>query len=79
MQRKRGVMPDLKYSVWNLSGVPDLPKEKQLVVLEKLQARVHQLFDALVLAEEFLAANCNQVHEMKPIYDALGKKMENPI
>lgn len=26
-----------------------------------------------------VAANCNQVHEMKPIYDALGKKMENPI
>ena len=79
MQRKRGAVPDLKYSVWNLSGVPDFPKEKQLVVLEKLQARVHQLFDALVLAEEFISANCNQVHEMKPIYDALGKKMENPI
>ena len=70
---------DVKYTVWNLAGVPNMPIEKQIEILNKLQNRVHELFDALVLAEEFLAANCNQVHEMKPIYDALGKKMENPI
>jgi len=70
---------DKANTVWNLAGVPDLPREKQVEILMRLQARVHELFDALTLAEEFIAANCNQVHEMKPIYDALGKKMESPI
>lgn len=67
-------MPDIKNTVWNLDGVPDLPREKQLVVLHRLQNRVHELFDALVLAEEFVAANCNLVVEMKPIYQALDRK-----
>lgn len=66
-------MPDIKNAVWNINGVPDLPKEKQIEILNRLQNRVHELYDALVLAEEFISANCNQVHEMKPIYDALGK------
>lgn len=70
---------DKMNTVWDLSGVPNLPKEKQIQILTRLQNRVHELYDALVLAEEFISANCNQVHEMKPIYDALGKKMENPV
>lgn len=67
-------MPDLKNSVWNISGVPDLPREKQVEILMRLQARVHELFDALVLAEEFIDANLNYCDDMKPIYSALGIK-----
>ncbi len=69
-------MSDKMNTVWNLDGVPELSREKQLVVLNRLQDRVHELYDALVLAEEFISANMNQVHEMKPIYDALGKSVE---
>lgn len=66
-------MPDIKYTVWNLDGVPDIPREKQIEVLNKLQKRVHELFDALALAEEFIEANCNYVDDMAPIYRCLGK------
>jgi len=67
-------MPSIKDAVWNLDGVPDLPREKQLYILHRLQARVHELFDALVLAEEYLQANLNYDPEMEPIYKALGRK-----
>jgi hypothetical protein len=66
-------MPDMNYSVWNLTGVPDLPREKQVEVLQKLQMRVHELFDALVTAETFIQAGLNYDPEMAMIYRALGK------
>lgn len=66
-------MPDMQYSVWNLTGVPDLPREKQVEVLTKLQMRVHELFDALAIAESFIQANLNYDPEMATIYRALGK------
>ncbi len=66
-------MPDIKHTVWDLSGVPDLPREKQTEVLSKLQVRVHELFDALVIAEIFLRENLHYHPEMESIYRALGK------
>jgi hypothetical protein len=66
-------MPDMQYSVWNLTGVPDLPREKQVEVLTKLQMRVHELFDALAIAENFLQENLNYHPDMATIYRALGK------
>ena len=68
---------DIKHAVWNLEKVPDLPKEKQIEILKKLQTRVHELFDALVIAESFLEANCHYTDEMAPIYRALGKGVPN--
>jgi hypothetical protein len=68
-------MPDLKFMVFNLHKVAtDCPPEKVTEILTKLQNRCHELHDALVLAEEFLSANCWYTEDMKPIYKALGKK-----
>lgn len=47
-------MPDIRNAVWNINGVPDLPKEKQLEILNRLQNRVHELYDALTLAHHWI-------------------------
>jgi len=66
-------MPDMRYAVWDLNGVPDLPREKQIEVLTRLQMRVHELFDALTTAEFFIEKHLNYDSEMASIYRALGR------
>lgn len=59
-------------TVWNLDDVPDLPREKVLSILHRLQNRCHELHDALQLAKSFINEGCNYTDEMALIYKVAG-------
>lgn len=75
-------MPDIRYTVWNLDKIPELPKEKQVEILIRLQKRIHELHDALELAYDWILdgeinkGEFSAEPELQPMFKIMNERMK---